>query len=85
MPQVHHTDTGGVTDHIFALCHLLGIEFMPCIKDLPDHSLIKLDRHQHYGELDCLFDATVSRDLVSEQWDQMVRLAVSLTRRSRLW
>ena len=80
-PQFHHTDTGGVTDHIFALCHLLGIEFMPRIKDLPDQSLFKLDRHQHYGELDYLFDATVSRDLVGEQWDQMVRLAVSLKNR----
>lgn len=38
-------------------------------------------RHRHYGELDCLFDETVSRDLVGEQWDQMVRLAVSLKNR----
>jgi TnpA family transposase len=45
------------------LCHLLGIEFMPRIKDLPDQSLFKLDRHQKYGELDCLFDETVPRDL----------------------
>ena len=80
-PQFHHTDTGGVTDHIFALCHLLGIEFMPRIKDLPDQSLFKLDRHQKYGELDCLFDETVPRDLISEQWDQMVRVAVSLKNR----
>jgi TnpA family transposase len=80
-PQFHHTDTGGVTDHIFALCHLLGIEFMPRIKDLPDQSLFKLDRHRHYGELDCLFDETVSRELLTEQWDQMVRLTVSLKNR----
>jgi len=80
-PQFHHTDTGGVTDHTFALCHLVGFEFMPRIKDLPNQSLFKLDRHQHDGELDCLFDATVSRDLVGEQWDQMVRLAVSLKNR----
>jgi TnpA family transposase len=80
-PQFHHTDTGGVTAHIFALCHLLGIEFMPRIKDLPDQSLFKLDRHQKYGALDCLFDETVPRDLISEQWDQMVRVAVSLKNR----
>ena len=80
-PQFHHTDTGGVTDHIFALCHLLGIEFMPRIKDLSDQRLFKLDRNQHYGELDCLFDATVSQDLIAEQWDQMARLTVSLKNR----
>jgi TnpA family transposase len=69
-PQFHHTDTGAVTDHMFALCHLLGIEFMPRIKDLPDQSLFKLDRYQHYGEFDCLFDATVPRDLIGEQWSK---------------
>jgi TnpA family transposase len=80
-PQFHHTDTGGVTAHIFALCHLLGIEFMPRIKDLGEQSLFKLESHQKYGELDCLFDATVPRDLISEQWEQMVRVAVSLKSR----
>ena len=24
---VHHTDGGGVSDHVFALCHLLGFRF----------------------------------------------------------
>jgi TnpA family transposase len=80
-PQFHHTDTGGVTDHIFALCQLLGIEFMPRIKDLSHQRLFKLDRHQHYGELDCLFDETVNQELFIEQWDQMVRLGVSLKNR----
>jgi len=26
---VHHTDGGGVSDHVFALCHLLGFRFAP--------------------------------------------------------
>ena len=25
----HYTDTGGATDHIFGLCHLLGFRFAP--------------------------------------------------------
>nr|WP_302054181.1 Tn3 family transposase [Sphingomonas tagetis] len=25
----HYTDTGGATDHVFALCHLLGFRFVP--------------------------------------------------------
>ena len=28
---VHHTDGGGVSDHVFALCHLLGFRFAPRI------------------------------------------------------
>jgi TnpA family transposase len=26
---IHHTDGGGVSDHVFALCHLLGFRFAP--------------------------------------------------------
>lgn len=77
-PQFHHIDTDGVTDHISVLCQLLGIEFMPRIKDLSDRRLFKLGRHQDYEELDCLFDETVNRDPFIEQWDQIVRLGVSL-------
>jgi len=81
-PQRHHVDTGGYTEHLFALCSLLGIEFMPRIKDLADQQLYKLDRDSHYGELDSLFRGAVDCDLIREQWDQMVRLAVALKNRN---
>jgi TnpA family transposase len=29
--QVHHTDGGGVSDHVFGLCALLGYDFVPRI------------------------------------------------------
>jgi len=77
-PQFHHTGTGGVTDHIFALCHRFGLEFMPRIKDLADQRRFKLDRDR----LDCLFDQTVSREAVAEQGDQLVRLVVALANRN---
>jgi len=32
----HYTDTAGATDHVFGLCHLLGFNFAPRIKDLKD-------------------------------------------------
>ena len=80
-PERHHVDTGGYTEHLFALCHLLGIEFMPRIKDLADQQPYKLDRDRHYGTLDELFRGTVDSDLISEQWDQMVRVAAALKNR----
>ena len=43
-PQVHTTDTHGFTEQLFGLCHLLGIAFMPRLKDLPDQHLYKLDK-----------------------------------------
>src|SRR3546814_11414812 len=30
----HYTDTGGATDHVFALCHLLGFRFAPRLRDI---------------------------------------------------
>ena len=35
----HYTDTAGFTDHVFALCHLLGFRFAPRIRDLADKRL----------------------------------------------
>ncbi|MBA2659220.1 MAG: Tn3 family transposase [Nitrosospira sp.] len=29
-----NTDTGGFSDHIFGICHLLGFRFAPRIRDL---------------------------------------------------
>ena len=36
---VHHTDGGGVSDHVFALCYLLGFRFAPRIPNLHDRRL----------------------------------------------
>jgi TnpA family transposase len=33
--EEHYTDTAGLTDHVFALCHLLGFAFAPRIADSP--------------------------------------------------
>ena len=38
-PLVHHVDTGGVSDHVFALFHLLGLSFAPRLRDFPDRRL----------------------------------------------
>jgi TnpA family transposase len=34
--EEHYTDTAGFTDHVFALCHLLGFRFAPRIRDPSD-------------------------------------------------
>jgi hypothetical protein len=33
--EEHYTDTAGFTDHVLALCHLLGFRFPPRIRDWP--------------------------------------------------
>jgi len=77
----HTTDTEGYTEHIFALCFLLGYQFMPRIKDLKDQQLYRISRDSDYGVLDILLDKYLDLDIIKEQMDQMVRIASSLKRK----
>jgi TnpA family transposase len=74
----HTSDTNGFTEHLFALCALLGINFMPRLKDLPDQVLSRIDRDTDYGDLQPLFRGRINIELILEQWDELVRLAASL-------
>jgi TnpA family transposase len=74
----HTSDTNGFTEHLFALCALLGINFMPRLKDLPDQVLSRIDRDTDYGDLQPLFRGRIKIELILEQWDELVRLAASL-------
>ncbi|MDE2911577.1 MAG: Tn3 family transposase [Paracoccaceae bacterium] len=35
----HHVDTGGVSDHVFALFYVPGLTLMPRLSDIPDGRL----------------------------------------------
>lgn len=78
-PTTHCTDTHGYTEHLFALCHLLGISFMPRIKDLKGQRLYRLDPAQNYGEsMEGLFSGRINHAIIEEQWEQIVRVIASL-------
>lgn len=76
--HVHCTDTGGFTHQLFALCYLLGFSFQPRLKDLADQKLYKLFKEDHYGKVNCLFKSTIDLNCISEQWEQFIRIAISL-------
>ena len=78
-PHSHFTDTHGYTEHLFALCYLLGFSFMPRIRDLTDQRLYRLDPGQnHGGDIEGLFSGRINRALIEEQWEQIVRVIASL-------
>ncbi|HVC61566.1 MAG TPA: Tn3 family transposase [Acetobacteraceae bacterium] len=77
----HTTDTHGFTEHLFGLCVLLGIAFLPRLKDLPDQVLSRIDRTADYGPLQPLLRGTIDISIIIEQWDQLVRLVASLKAR----
>ena len=64
--QQHTTDTHGYTEIVFALCHLLGYDFMPRIRDLKDQQLYRVDRQFDYGVFTPLLTKTADLDLVEE-------------------
>jgi TnpA family transposase len=77
----HHTDTGGYTDHIFALCHLLGFSYMPRLQNLHKRRLFRQEKNRTYHGLDPLFKGVINFDLIREQWDAMLRVSASLKNR----
>jgi TnpA family transposase len=78
----HTTDTHGFTENIFALCHLLGFYFMPRIRDLKDQQLYRVDRFVDYGVFTPLLTKTADLTIVEEQWEEMIRVALSLKQRT---
>jgi TnpA family transposase len=78
----HTTDTHGYTEIVFALCHLLGFSFMPRIRDLKDQQLYRADKNIDYGVFSPLLTKTADTAIVEEQWEAMVRVALSLKQRT---
>ena len=78
----HTTDTHGYTEIIFALCYLLGFYFMPRIRDLKDQQLYRVEKQGNYGVFTPLLSKTVDLELIKEQWESMIHVAISLKHRT---
>ena len=76
-PEFHTTDTHGFTEHVFALCFLLGFSFQPLLKDLASQQLYKIEA-KNYGEMNQLFSGVADIQLIEEQWDQIMRVIASI-------
>lgn len=55
---------------------------MPRIRDLKDQQLYRVNRKADYGVFTPLLTKTVDMDIVEEQWEAMLRVALSLKRRT---
>lgn len=76
--EEHYTDTSGYTDHIFALCHLLGFRFAPRIRDLSDHRLFYFDKSADYDGIKPLLGGRIHVRTLRQNWDEVARLVSSL-------
>jgi TnpA family transposase len=76
--EEHYTDTAGFTDHVFALCHLLGFRFAPRIRNLADTRLYAMEKPSGYATLAPLIGGAVNRKQIAGHWDEILRLATSI-------
>lgn len=74
----HYTDTGGATDHVFALCHLLGFRFVPRLRDFQDYRLGSVGKATTYKGIEGLLGRPIRIDVIREHWDEIIRLAASI-------
>lgn len=74
----HTTDTAGYTEIIFALFDLMGISFDPRIKNLGDQWLYRFDSSQTYKNIDSIIKGKFNVDLITEYWDDILRVAGSI-------
>ena len=75
---VHHTDGGGVSDHVFALCHLLGFRFAPRIPNLDDRRLHTFGPVATWPTLEPFIAGRIDEALIKTYWDDLLRLATSV-------
>ena len=73
-----YTDTGGFTDHVFALCHLLGFRFAPRIRNLGDTRLYSMEKPSSYATLAPVIGGVINKKQITGQWDEILRLATSI-------
>lgn len=74
----HYTDTGGATDHVFALCAMLDFRFCPRLRDFPDRRLIPIELPATYPDIAPLLGKRIRVDIIREHWDDVIRLVASL-------
>jgi TnpA family transposase len=76
--EEHYTDTSGYTDHIFALCQLLGFRFAPRLRDLADHRLFSFEKPSLYGSLRALIASRIHTATIRQHWDEVARFVTSI-------
>lgn len=77
-----HTDGGGVSDMVFAVAHLLGLDFEPRIPRLSDRRLYAFESPARYGALAPLFGQRLNRELIATYWEEIGRVVEAIRNRT---
>ncbi|KQN01798.1 hypothetical protein ASE78_17355 [Sphingomonas sp. Leaf25] len=74
----HHTDGGGVYDHVFALCHLLGFRFAPRIPNIAVRRPHLFADMRPVPDIAPLAAQPIDEALIADYWNDTIRLATSI-------
>ena len=74
----HHTDGGGDSDHVFALCSLLGFQFAPRIPDLKHRRLYSFGKPSDYPTLEPMIAGRINVALIRAHWKAILRIIASI-------
>ena len=74
----HHTDGGGVSDHNFALAHLLGFYLAPRISNLSERRLYTFGPKSTWPVFEPFIAGRVDEKLIAAHWNDVLRLATSV-------
>jgi TnpA family transposase len=79
-PAMHSTDTGGVTEPVFADMHFLNVFFAPRIKDIDTRQRYSFVKPKEYAAKGyrLLPHATVDEERIEQQWDMMLRFMATI-------
>ena len=73
-----YADTGGFTDHVFAVTALLSYRFIPRIRDLPSKRLYLFDPAAAPKELRGLIGGKIREKLIAENWPDILRAVATM-------
>ena len=77
-PTTIMTDTGAYSDVVFGLFRLLGCHFSPRMADIGDSRFWRIDPKAEYGDFDKAGIHKINLQLITQQWDDVLRLIGSL-------
>ena len=73
-----YADTGGFTDHVFAVTALLSYRFIPRIRDLPSKRLYLFNPAAAPKELRGLIGGKIREKLIIENWPDILRAVATM-------
>ena len=78
----HFADTGGFTDHVFAVCAILGYAFAPRIRDLPSKRLHVFNPAAVPEALRPLVGGKINEPLIERNWPDILRVSAAISART---